>query len=82
MIRELTNPVMPTASLEEYKIADPKKIAAEIILPERRMFDFGFIFNSWIDLLSSRNFFNSGAMEMVASIDFTNLWNEYFNSSI
>ena len=46
MIREPTNPVMPIASFEEYKTADPKKIAAERILPERRIFDLGFAFKS------------------------------------
>jgi hypothetical protein len=37
---------MPIASLEEYKTADPTKIAAERMLPERRIFDLGFAFNS------------------------------------
>ena len=75
-------PVIPIASFEEYKTADPTKIAAERILPESKIFDLGLAFKSWIDLLSSINFFSSGAIEIVASIDFANLWKEYFISSI
>ena len=33
-------------SFEEYKTADPIKIAADRILPESKMFDFGFAFKS------------------------------------
>ena len=79
--REPIIPLIPIDSFEEYKTAEPTKIAAERILPERRMFDLGFAF-SWIDLLSSMNFFSSGAIKIVASMDFANLWKEYFNSSI
>ena len=80
--REPIIPVILIDSFEEYKTADPTKIAAERILPERSIFDLGFAFNIWRDLLSSMNFFSSGAIEMVASIDFANLLNEFFNSSI
>ena len=38
-------PVILIDSFEEYKTADPTKIAAERILPERRIFDLGFAFN-------------------------------------
>ena len=75
-------PVIPMVSFDEYKTAEPTKMAAESMLPESRILDLGFAFKSWIDLLSSMNFFNSGAIDIVASIDFANLWNEYLSSSI
>lgn len=39
-------PVMPIISFEEYKTVEPIKIAEERILPERRILDLGFWFNS------------------------------------
>ncbi len=44
--REPIIPVIPIDSFEEYKTADPIKIAADRILPESKMFDFGFAFKS------------------------------------
>ena len=39
-------PVIPRISFEEYNTAEPTKIAADNILPDNKMFDFGFAFRS------------------------------------
>lgn len=59
-------------SFTVYKNAEPTNIADERMLPESRTLDLGLAF-SWIDLFSSMNFLSSGAIEIVASIDFANL---------
>ena len=61
-------PMVAVVLFAEYKMAEPMNTADDNMLPANKVFCFGLLI-SCNDLFSSRNFFSSGAMEMVASKD-------------
>ena len=74
-------PVMPIVSFDWNKNAEPKKTAADKMLPESIALFF-FVVCFCISLFSSMNFFISGAIVIVSSIVFAKRENDLLISSI